>query len=92
MPRTDEPGPIPLRPAPRALDAAGQEHVALALTLMTKFPFDAGGAERAATAAAIAQALEALAADPGLTPELRRLCARLQRIWTALEGPQQPAG
>jgi hypothetical protein len=85
MPGTNEPSRIPLRSESRGLDAAGQERVALALTLMSKFALDGVRAERAATAAAIAQALDALAADAGLTPELRRLCARLQRIWAAVE-------
>jgi hypothetical protein len=92
MPRTDEPGPIALRPAARALDAASQEHVALALTLMTKFPFDEAAAERAATASAIAEALEALAAEAELAPDLRRLCTRLKGIWAALEAQHAPAG
>jgi len=92
MPRTDEPGPIALRPAPRALDAASQEQVALALTLMTKFPLDGASAERAETARGIADALEALAAAEELTPELRRLCVRLQGIWAAFEAQHRPAG
>jgi hypothetical protein len=92
MPRTDEPGVIPVRPASRPLDAASQEHVALALTLMTKFPLDAAPAERAATARSIAQALDDLAAIPELAPELRRLCKRLRGIWAALEAQNGPAG
>jgi len=78
---TDETSLIALRDAPRGLDAAGQERVALALTLMTQFSLGAELAERGATASAIASALEALEASAELTPELRRLCGRLQRIW-----------
>ncbi|GAB3669288.1 hypothetical protein [Ramlibacter alkalitolerans] len=81
MPGTNGTSPIAVRPALRGLDAASQERVALALTLMTKFSFDGAAAERAPTAAAIAQGLHALADDGELTPELRRLCARLQHIW-----------
>jgi hypothetical protein len=90
MPRTDEPGPIPLRSAPPTLDGASQERVALALTLMTKFTLDGPGAERAATASAIASALQALGTGTELAPELRRLCVRLQRIWAAIETQQDP--
>jgi hypothetical protein len=88
MPRPDEPSPIALRPAERALEAESQERVALLLTLMTKFPLDAP-AERGATATAIAEALRALAGEPELAPELRRLCTRLQRIWLAPELQQE---
>ena len=84
MPRADAPSPIPLRTPSRPLPADSQERVALALTLMTKFPLDATAAERAATASAIADVLEALASGAGLTPELRRLCGRLQRLWSDL--------
>jgi hypothetical protein len=84
MPGTNEPSLIALRPTPRGLDAASQERVALALTLMTKFSLDGVAAERAPTASAIAQALHALEGEGELTPELRRLCARLQRIWATV--------
>jgi hypothetical protein len=85
MPGTDEPSLIPLRAAPGAPDAASQELVALALTLMTKFPLDDDPDERTASASAIAGALRDLAARPELTAELRRLCVRLREIWAALE-------
>ncbi|HET8747123.1 MAG TPA: hypothetical protein VFM98_16110 [Ramlibacter sp.] len=84
MPGTDEPSPIALRAEPRGLDAANEERVALALTLMTQFSLGADVAERGATAAAIAGALQALAGSQELAPELRRLCRRLQRIWAAV--------
>jgi len=90
MASTQEPGPIPLRAAERGLDAAGQERVALALTFMTQFALDATPAERAATAARIADALVALAATPELVPELQRLSQRLQRIWSAVQAQQEP--
>jgi len=86
MPGTkDAPSPITVRATPGGLDATSQERVALALTLMTKFSLDGVAAERAATAAAMAETLHALECDAELTPELRRLCARLQRIWAAVE-------
>ena len=81
----DEPRPITVRPAPGGLGATSQERVALALTLMTKFSLDGEPAERAVTAAGIAETLQALACDSELTPELQRLCGRLQRIWAAVE-------
>jgi hypothetical protein len=90
MPATDAPLPIALRPAARGLEAASQQSVALALTLMTQFSVDDAAAERATTAASIGSALQALAAAPELTPELRRLCLRLQRIWAAVELQEEP--
>ena len=86
MPGTkDEPSPITVRPSLGGLDLTSQERVALALTLMTKFALDVVAAERAATAAALAETLHALDCDSELTPELRRLCGRLERIWAAVE-------
>ena len=81
----DEPSPITVRPAAGGLDATSQERVALALTLMTKFSLDDVATERAATAAALAETLHALACNSELTPELQRLCGRLERIWAAVE-------
>jgi len=90
MPATDKPAPIPLRAAGRPLDSASQDSVALALTLMTQFALGPPGEDHGATASAIAGALQALAAGEELSPQLRRLCARLQGLWATIETRQQP--
>lgn len=91
MPAPGEPAPIPVRPAARPMEPASQDRVALALTLMTKFALDQRTDDRDATAAAIAGALEALGTGAELSPQLRRLCVRLHRIWAAVGSPPDPA-
>ena len=87
MRATDEPNVIPFRRAAEGPGVASQDLVAVALTHMTRFSLDP--ADRAASAAAVAEALQGLSAQPELSPELRRLCGRLQALWAATQRAQE---
>ena len=61
----------------------GQELVAVALTMMTRYAMDSDPDEQAANARSVQDALKQLANHSELSPELRHLCQRLERIWAS---------
>ena len=65
------------------LDARAQELVAVALTMMTRHSLGEDEADRRESAGIVVDALRELGAREDLVPELRRLCGRLQRLWSA---------
>ena len=64
------------------LEPRAQELVAIALTLMTRHALEHDEAERGESAGIVADALHELAGRDELVPELRRLCVRLERLWS----------
>ena len=64
------------------LDARAQELVAVALTMMTRHALGEDEGDSRESAGIVVDALRELGAREDLVPELRRLCGRLQRLWS----------